>query len=77
MIKTKTVEVKTHTTKIIEAKCDWCGEKVKDDTLQVSGYGQLSIHFGWDSEYDDDRWDGEICDRCFEKYLKPKMRLKK
>ena len=69
--------VKTPETQIEEATCDWCGIGFPKGAINSESYGEVNIFFGFDSEYDEEKWIGEICDDCFEKHLKPKMRISK
>lgn len=67
--------VKKPETQIEKATCDWCGIEFPKETIKMEGYGEVNIFFGYGSKYDEDeKWIGEICDECFEKHLKPKMR---
>lgn len=75
MLKTKEVEVKRTETEIDEATCDWCGKRFSPQMTSMNGYGEINLFFGYGSKFDDDKWIAEICDDCFEKHLKPKMRL--
>ena len=75
MIKTKRVS-RTITEDVInKVTCDWCEKPFDKTTTQCNGYGELNLYFGYGSIYDDDKWIAEICDDCFEKHLKKKMRL--
>lgn len=74
MIKLKEVEVKEIRREIEKATCDWCNKEFEKSTFECNGWGDVHIKFGYGSRYDDDLWIGEICDECFEKHLKSKMR---
>ena len=79
MIELKTIKVEVPEVKIISGKCDWCrgGFDKEDLKMNYQPYGEVEIKFGYPSEHDDEKWIGEICDKCFDKYLKPKLRLSK
>ena len=76
MIKIKKIKEETIREEVIEAWCDFCEEKFDDMTVECNGYGQIVIGFGYGSVYDDERWNGEICDKCFDKHFKDKLRCK-
>ena len=55
---------------ISKIKCDWCGKESKlEDTIT-----EFKIQFGVGSKYDDDMYVADICDDCFDKHLKNKMK---
>jgi len=75
MLKTKEVVVpKRKVTKLDKSFCDWCGKEFTGEIMQCNGYGTVIIGFGYGSIYDDSKWEGEICDDCFEKKFKKKLR---
>jgi len=59
-----------------EIICDFCGKKYKadEDGRCNEPYGTFDIVFGYGSAHDMDRWWGHICDGCFEKTIKPKLK---
>lgn len=76
----KKVEMLTVVDEII---CDWCGcnfliyEEKTDYTFPCGG--TVKIDFGYGSRFDaatPEEWTGDICDDCFEKEFKSKMRKK-
>ena len=74
MLKAKLIEVKTKEIKVEEATCDWCGKLFGKLRLEDQPYGEVEIRFGYGSKYDGDKWIAEICDNCFDKHLKSKLR---
>lgn len=79
MIKLKTIQVKTSETKVVSGKCDWCGNPFDKEVLKLDNhpYGEVEVRFGFGSNFDSEEWIGEICDDCFTKHLKPKIRFNK
>lgn len=79
MIKSETIKVEVPEVKIISGECDWCANKFDKEDLKrgFQPYGEVEVRFNYPSEHDEEKWIGEICDKCFDKYLKPKMRLSK
>jgi len=73
VIEKKTVEIEAET--VVSVNCDFCGEYFIKDWLRCEGYGQIKIEFGYPSNFDGDVWGGEICDDCFRKLFKDKLRL--
>jgi len=53
---------------IRSVSCDWCGEEFNE----TDAINSFSIHFGYGSKYDGDIYYFDICDDCFDKYLKDK-----
>ena len=73
MKKYKTVKVyKEELTIVI---CDFCGKKFDETVVECRGFGQIKIDFGYPSNYDGDVYKAEICDDCFLKLFKDKLRL--
>ena len=73
MKKYKTVKVeKEELTTVI---CDFCGKKFDKDWIECKGFGQIKVEFGYPSNYDGDVYKAEICDDCFKKLFKDKLKL--
>jgi len=72
-IEKKEIEAET----VVSVKCDFCGGEFIKDWIICEGYGQITIEFGYPSEHDGDIWEGEICDVCFNKHFKYKLRLER
>ena len=53
--------------------CDRCKKVLKKDSLDNVEGGTLSISFGYDSDYDLESYDADICDNCFKKVLRKFM----
>jgi len=73
VIEKKTVEIEAET--VVSVSCDFCGKEFEEGWLICEGHGQIKIEFGYPSEHDGDVWAGEICDECFKKLFKHKLRL--
>ena len=74
VIEEKIVKVPAET--VVSVICDFCGAEFIKDWIICEGYGQIKIEFGYPSNFDGDVWAGEICDECFKKLFKHKLRLK-
>ena len=72
VIEEKIVEVPAET--IVSVSCDFCGAEFIKDLIICEGYGQITIEFGYPSDYDMMCFEGEICDECFKKLFKDKLR---
>jgi len=72
---TKLKVIVTNEEKLISVICDFCGKEFEKSWLSCEGYGQIKIEFGYPSNFDGDVWEGEICDDCFRKLFKDKIRL--
>ena len=72
MIEKKTVEIEAET--VVSVSCDFCGAEFIKSWLTCEGYGQITIEFGYPSDYDMMCFEGEICDQCFKKLFKGKLR---
>ena len=72
-IEKKEIEAET----VVSVSCDFCGKEFEGSWISCEGYGQITIEFGYPSEHDGDIWEGEICDECFKKVFKDKLRLER
>ena len=61
---------------VVEVICDWCKEPFKEEFIDCFGYGTIEVSFGYPSKFDGNDFDGEICDKCFEKHIKPHLRVR-
>lgn len=75
MRKHKAVEVTVKKEVLLEVFCDFCGKKIDGAFIACKGFGQIKIEFGYPSNYDGDVYFGELCDDCFKKLFKDKIRL--
>jgi len=73
MKKYKTVKVPKE--KLTAVTCDFCGKEFDETVVECSGFGQIKVEFGYPSNYDGDVYKAEICDDCFLKLFKKKLRL--
>lgn len=73
MIDRKVIEVTVNEEEITSAKCEWCGKECCFKKLFIQG-GVMRVEFGFGSKNDGDIYEGCICDDCFEKELKPKLK---
>ena len=73
MKKYKTVKVEKEELTIVI--CDFCGEEFDKHWAEYKGFGQIKVEFGYPSNYDGDVYEAEICDDCFKKLFKDKLRL--
>lgn len=59
--------------------CDFCSKEFEDIDIDTEGFGMITITFGFGSNYDSITNGGfnfDICDDCFEKYIKSKLKTK-
>lgn len=57
--------------------CDFCGKEFEEIYIEYESFGKMNIIFGFGSNYDSITNDGfnfDICDDCFEKYIKSKLK---
>lgn len=80
MIEKETIEVKSEKEVVSRAFCSFCNKEFDERTIMCGGWGTINIGFGFGSNFDDDKFQLEICDKCFiEKYgvvLLPQFREK-
>lgn len=62
------------TKKLVKASCDFCGEDFDITSVECKGFGNLKINFGYGSRFDGSEFRGEVCDDCFAKLFKNKIR---
>jgi hypothetical protein len=56
---------------IIEVSCDKCGIVCKQGNCSPIGeFGQLTAHWGYDSEHDMQKYDLCVCEGCFFELIK-------
>jgi hypothetical protein len=63
--------------KLKSIKCDFCGKK--GDTIDglPLDVNSFQIGFGYGSKYDTELHKFDICDDCYEKFIKNKAKFKK
>jgi len=72
-IEKKEIEAET----VVSVSCDFCGKEFEGSWITCEGYGEIEIEFGYPSKYDGNAYAAEICDECFEKLFKDKIRLER
>ena len=72
VIEKKTVEIEAET--VVSVSCDFCEKEFEEGWLICEGYGQITIEFGYPSNFDMMCFEGEICDQCFKKLFYGKLR---
>ena len=75
MRKHRTIEIKVKKELLLEVFCDFCKKKIDNNFVDYEGFGQIKIEFSYPSNYDGDVYTGEICDDCFKKHFKNKLKL--
>jgi hypothetical protein len=65
MIEKETIEVKTEKEVVRRAFCSFCNKEFDERTIMCGGWGTINIGFGFGSNFDDDNFQLEICDKCF------------
>ncbi len=65
MIKHKIIKKEVKEKVVDKAFCSFCGKEFDEVTTSFNGFGSLYFHFGYGSDFDDDRFELEICDDCF------------
>ena len=59
---------------LVKVTCDFCGKEFDESFIDHKAFGKIEITFGYSSKYDMTTFRGEICDSCFEKIMKNKLR---
>ena len=54
--------------------CDWCGKGSLKDGFFAGGSGTISFGYG-SKRHDGDAYSLDICDKCFDKFIKPYVTL--
>ena len=59
---------------LVKVTCDFCGSEFNESFIHYKAFGKINITSGYSSKYDVRTFEGEICDSCFEKLFKSKLR---
>jgi len=74
MRKYKRVKVKVEKSELVAVICDFCKKEIDESFVEHGGFGRIKISFGYPSKFDLTYFEGEICDECFEKLFKEKLK---
>jgi hypothetical protein len=76
MRKLKEVEFKTSKYVPTDIICDWCNKRIGPQYEYSNNCNgtHIGIDFGYGSRHDEASFECDICDDCFDEFIKPKGR---